>query len=474
MNVKQVLEFAKKNNVVMVDLKVTDLPGLWQHISHPIGTLEESSFEDGYGFDGSSIRGWQAIDASDMLMIPDPSTAFIDPFAAHPTLSLTCDVVDTITREHYSRDPRWVAKKAANYLKKTGIGDTIYFGPEAEFFILNGARFATAQNKSFYYLESVEGRWDAGRETDFDGKPNLGYKPRYKEGYFPVAPMDTLQDVRTEMCLEMEKAGIPIETQHHEVATAGQAEIDMRFAPIVEMGDHLMIYKYVVKNVARRHGLTVTFMPKPVFQDNGSGMHCHQSIWKDGKPLFAGTNYAGLSDLALYYIGGILKHAKSIAAFTNPTVNSYKRLVPGYEAPVNLAYSSRNRSAAIRIPTYSPSPKAKRIEVRFPDPACNPYLGFAAMAMAGIDGIENKIHPGEPLDKNSYALTPEERKGVPVMPGSLEETFAHLESDRDFLLKDDVFTEDLLETWVAYKKEAEIDPVRLRPHPHEFELYFDC
>ncbi len=474
MNAKQVLEFAKKNNVVMVDLKVTDMPGLWQHISHPISTLEESSFEDGFGFDGSSIRGWQAIDASDMLMIPDPSTAFIDPFAAHPTLSLTCDVVDPITREHYSRDPRWVARKAANYLKKTGIGDTIYFGPEAEFFILNGARFGTAQNKGFYYLESVEGRWDVGRETDFDGKPNLGYKPRYKEGYFPVAPMDTLQDVRTEMCLEMEKAGIPIETQHHEVATAGQAEIDMRFAPIVDMGDKLMVYKYVVKNVARRHGLTVTFMPKPVFQDNGSGMHCHQSIWKDGKPLFAGTNYAGLSDLALYYIGGILKHAKAIAAFTNPTVNSYKRLVPGYEAPVNLAYSSRNRSAAIRIPTYSPSPKAKRIEVRFPDPACNPYLGFAAMAMAGIDGIENKIHPGEPLDKNIYALTAEEKKNVPSMPGSLEEALAHLEADHDFLLKDDVFTEDLIETWVSYKKEVEIDPVRLRPHPHEFELYFDC
>jgi len=474
MNAKQVLEFAKKNNVVMVDLKVTDMPGLWQHISHPIAMLEESSFEDGFGFDGSSIRGWQAIDCSDMLMVPDPSSAFMDPFAAHPTLSLTCDVVDTITREHYSRDPRWIAKKAANYLKKTGIGDTIYFGPEAEFFILNGARFATAQNKAFYYLESVEGRWDAGRETDFDGKPNLGYKPRYKEGYFPVAPMDTLQDVRTEMCLEMEKAGIAIETQHHEVATAGQAEIDMRFAPIVDMGDKLMIYKYVVKNVARRHGLTVTFMPKPVFQDNGSGMHCHQSIWKDGKPLFAGTNYAGLSDLALHYIGGILKHAKAIAAFTNPTVNSYKRLVPGYEAPVNLAYSSRNRSAAIRIPTYSPSPKAKRIEVRFPDPACNPYLGFAAMAMAGIDGIENKIHPGEPLDKNIYALTAEEKKNVPSMPGSLEEALAHLEADHDFLLKDDVFTEDLLETWTAYKREVEIDPVRLRPHPHEFELYFDC
>jgi len=474
MNAKQVLEYAKKNGAVMFDLKLTDYPGMWQHISHPMHMLEESSFEDGFGFDGSSIRGWQAINDSDMLMIPDPETAFMDPFSAHPTLSLTCDVVDTITREHYSRDPRWIAKKATNYLKKTGIGDTIYFGPEAEFFIFNSARFQTAQNKGFYYLESVEGRWDIGREIDVDGKPNLGYKPRYKEGYFPVPPMDTLQDVRTEMCLEMEKAGIMIETQHHEVATAGQAEIDMKFLPMLEMGDKLMLYKYIVKNVARRHGLTVTFMPKPIFQDNGSGMHCHQSIWKSGKPLFAGNAYAGLSEMALFYIGGILKHAKAIAAFSNPTVNSYKRLVPGYEAPVNLAYSSRNRSAAIRIPTYSPSPKAKRIEVRFPDPACNPYLAFAAMAMAGLDGIENKIHPGEPLDKNIYALTAEEKKGVPSMPGSLEEALAHLEAGKDFLLKDDVFTEDAIDTWIAYKKEAEIDPVRLRPHPHEFELYYDC
>jgi len=474
MTPKQVIELAKKNGAVMFDLKLTDFPGVWQHISHPIHMLEESSFEDGFGFDGSSIRGWKAINDSDMLMIPDPTTAFMDPFTKHPTLSLTCDVVDPITREHYPRDPRWVAKKAANYLKKTGIGDTIYFGPEAEFFIFNSARFETGPNRGFYFLDSIEGRWNSGRETDVDGGPNLGYKPRYKEGYFPVPPMDTQQDIRTEMCLEMEKAGIPIETQHHEVATAGQAEIDMKFAPMVHMGDMLMLYKYIVKNVARKHGLTVTFMPKPLFQDNGSGMHCHQSIWKEGKPLFAGNGYAGLSELALYYIGGILKHAKAIAAFTNPTVNSYKRLVPGYEAPVNLAYSSRNRSAAIRIPTYSASPKAKRIEVRFPDPSCNPYLAFAAMAMAGIDGIENKIHPGDPLDKNIYALSAEEKKGVPSMPGSLEEALSNLEADKDFLLKDDVFTEDAIDAWIGYKREAEVDAVRLRPHPHEFELYFDC
>ena len=473
MNAKEVLDFAKKNKCVMFDLKFTDSPGVWQHISHPIWMLDEGSFEDGFGFDGSSIRGWQAIHDSDMLMIPDPATAMIDPFMQHPTLSLVCDVVDPITREHYPRDPRWIAKKAVNYLQSSGIGDTIYFGPEAEFFIFDSARFETAQNRGFYYIDSVEGRWNSGRE--FDGAtPNLGYKPRYKEGYFPVAPMDTLQDIRTEMCLEMEKAGVKIETQHHEVATGGQCEIDMVFSPLVEMGDKLMLYKYIVKNVARRYGKTATFMPKPLFQDNGSGMHSHQSIWKGGKPLFAGSGYAGMSDMALYYIGGILKHAKALAAFTNPTVNSYKRLVPGYEAPVNLAYSSRNRSAAIRIPMYSMSPKAKRIEVRFPDPSCNPYLAFAAMAMAGIDGIENKIHPGDPLDKNIYALSAEERKNVPEMPGSLDEALGHLEADKDFLLKGDVFTEDVIESWVAYKREAEVDAVRLRPHPHEFELYFDC
>ena len=473
MNAKEVLDLAKKNKCVMFDLKFTDSPGVWQHISHPIWMLDEGAFEDGFGFDGSSIRGWKAINDSDMLMIPDPATAMIDPFMQHPTLSMVCDVVDPITREHYPRDPRWIAKKAVKYLQSTGIGDTIYFGPEAEFFVFDAVRFETAENRGFYHLDSVEGRWNIGRE--FDGAtPNNGYKPRYKEGYFPVAPMDTLQDIRTEMCLEMEKAGIKVETQHHEVATGGQCEIDMLFSPLVEMGDKLMLYKYIVKNVARRYGKTATFMPKPLFKDNGSGMHSHQSIWKGGKPLFAGSGYGGLSDLALYYIGGILKHAKALAALTNPTVNSYKRLVPGYEAPVNLAYSSRNRSAAIRIPMYSMSPKAKRIEVRFPDPSCNPYLAFSAMAMAGIDGIENKIHPGEPLDKNIYALSAEERVGVPSMPGSLEEALSALETDKDFLLKGDVFTEEVLESWIAYKRENEVDAVRLRPHPHEFELYFDC
>jgi len=473
MNAKEVLEFAKKNGAVMVDCKFTDFPGTWQHVSHPISELEESTFEDGYGFDGSSIRGWQVINSSDMLMIPDPATAVMDPFAQHPTLSVVCDIADPITRERYSRDPRWIAKKALNYLKSSGIGDAIFFGPEAEFFIFNEARFGSGPNHGFYQIDSVEGAWNTGSESDY-GRPNLGNKIRLKEGYFPVAPQDTQQDIRTEMCLVMQQCGIPIETQHHEVATAGQAEIDMRFAPIVDMADKLMLYKYIVKNVARRHGMTATFMPKPLFQDNGSGMHCHQSIWKDGKPLFAGNGYAGMSELALYYIGGIIKHARALAAITNPTVNSYKRLVPGYEAPVNLAYSSRNRSAAIRIPMYSPSPKAKRIEVRFPDPSCNPYLAFAAMAMAGIDGIENKIHPGEPLDKNIYALSAEERKNVPSMPGSLDEALTCLEADKDFLLKGDVFTEDAIDTWCEYKREHEVDAVRLRPHPHEFELYYNC
>ena len=381
MNPKEVLSFARENNVVMVDLKFTDWPGMWQHFSVPLHEISEETFEEGLGFDGSSIRGWQAIHASDMLVIPDPATAILDPFFKHPTLSLMCNIVDPITRENYTRDPRWIAQKAASYLKSSGIGDTIYFGPEAEFFVFDSVRFETGPNVGFYEIDSAEGRWNTAREMDGD-MPNLGYKPRYKEGYFPVPPSDSLQDLRTEMVLEMEKAGITIEAQHHEVATGGQCEIDMKFSPIVEMADRVLLYKYIVKNVARRHGKTVTFMPKPVFEDNGSGMHCHQSIWKDGKPLFAGDRYAGLSDLALWYIGGILKHSKALAAFTNPTTNSYKRLVPGYEAPVNLAYSSRNRSAAVRIPMYSTSPKAKRIEVRYPDPSCNPYLAFAAMAMA--------------------------------------------------------------------------------------------
>ena len=470
MNAKEVLSFAEKNNVVMVDLKFTDWPGTWQHFSVPLHELEAASFEDGFGFDGSSIRGWQAIDNSDMLVIPDPATAIMDPFTQHPTLSIVCDVVDPITRERYSRDPRWIANKCVNYLQMTGIGDTIFFGPEAEFFILNSARFETTANAGYYFLDSIEGRWNSGRDEE---EGNLAHKPRYKEGYFPVSPTDTLQDVRTEMVLEMENAGIIIECQHHEVATAGQAEIDMKFGKLVDMADQLMLYKYIVKNVAFRHGMTATFMPKPLFDDNGSGMHCHQSIWKDGKPLFAGDLYAGFSQMGLYYIGGILKHAGALAAFTNPTTNSYKRLTPGFEAPVNLAYSSRNRSAACRIPMYSASPKAKRVEVRFPDPACNPYLAFAAMAMAGIDGIENKIDPGDPLDKNIYALTPEEAAGVPTMPSSLDEALINLERDQDFLLKGDVFTSDALDMWIKYKRENEVDPVRVRPHPHEFELYYD-
>ncbi|RIL06578.1 MAG: type I glutamate--ammonia ligase [Proteobacteria bacterium] len=467
---KEVIDFAKKNNVVMVDCRITDSPGLWQHCSHPISQLEESTFQDGYGFDGSSIRGWKAINESDMLMIPDPSTAFIDPFLSHPTLVLICDVVDPLSRQPYPRDPRHVAQRAELFVKQSGVADTAYFGPEAEFFVFDSARFGTGANHGYYELDSSEAAWNTDRE---EGGRNLGYKIRHKEGYFPVPPHDTQQDLRTEMCLEMEKMGIEVETQHHEVATAGQAEIDMKFDTLVSMADKLLKYKYVVKNVARRHGLTATFMPKPLFKDNGSGMHTHQSLWKDGKPLFAGDKYAGLSETALYYIGGILKHSRALAAFTNPTTNSYKRLVPGYEAPVNLAYSSRNRSASCRIPTYSQSPKAKRVEVRYPDPACNPYLAFAAMLMAGIDGILNKIHPGEPLDKNIYALSPEEAKGVPTMPGSLDEAVRELENDHEFLLQGGVFSTDLIESWIAYKRENDIDPIRLRPHPHEFELYFD-
>jgi glutamine synthetase len=470
MTPKEALEYAKKNNVVMVDLRFTDWPGQQQHCSFPISEIDESSFEEGLGFDGSSIRGWQGIHESDMLMIPDPRTAFIDPFFQHPTLVLSCNIVDPITKENYSRDPRWIATKAENYLKLSGIGDTAYFGPEAEFFVFNSARFSTSENEGFYRIDSIEGQWNSGAD---EGGANLAYKPRHKQGYFPVPPTDSLQDMRTEMVLEMEKLGIAVEAQHHEVASGGQGEIDMRFDTLVRMADHLLNYKYVVKNVARRHGMTATFMPKPLFNDNGTGMHTHQSIWKDGNPLFAGDGYAGFSQLGLWYIGGILKHSSAIAAFSNPTTNSYKRLVPGFEAPVNLAYSSRNRSAACRIPMYSPSPKTKRVEVRYPDPSCNPYLTFAAMLMAGLDGVENKIDPGEPLDKDIYGLTPEEAKGIPVMPGSLDEALSELETDHDFLLRGNVFTEDAIDTWIDYKRQNEVDPVRVRPHPHEFELYFD-
>ncbi|MEN8158841.1 MAG: type I glutamate--ammonia ligase [Myxococcota bacterium] len=470
MDAKEALKLAEKSKAVMVDMRFTDWPGQWQHCSFPIDQIDESTFEDGVGFDGSSIRGWQGIHESDMLMVPDPASAFIDPFYEHPTLVLICNIVDPITKEPYSRDPRWIATKAERYLKQAGIADTAYFGPEAEFFLFNSARFSTSSNESFYFIDSREGIWNSGAD---EGGANLAYKPRYKEGYFPVPPTDTLQNIRSEMVLTMQKLGITIEAQHHEVATAGQCEIDMKFDTLVLMADQLLKYKYVVKQVARSHGLTATFMPKPLFDDNGSGMHTHQSLWRDGKPLFAGDGYAGFSEMGLHYIGGILKHSRALAAFTNPTTNSYKRLVPGFEAPVNLAYSSRNRSASCRIPMYSPSPKAKRVEVRYPDPSCNPYLAFAALLMAGLDGVENKIDPGEPLDKNIYALTPEEAAGIPMMPGSLDEAISELEADHDFLLRGEVFTEDALATWIDYKRGAEIDPVRLRPHPHEFELYFD-
>lgn len=469
MTPKEVLEFAKANSVKMVDLKFLDFPGLWQHFSVPIGELDESSFEDGFGFDASSIRGWQPINASDMLVIPDPDTAVIDPFMDMPTLSLICNIVDPVTRERYTRDPRYVAQKAEEYLKFTGVADTAYFGPEAEFFIFDDIRYDSASNYGYYFIDSDEGIWNSGREEG----PNLGYKLRHKEGYFPVPPSDTLQNIRTEMSLIMEQLGIRVECQHHEVATAGQAEIDMRFAPLVKMGDQLMWFKYIIKNVARRHGKTVTFMPKPLYGDNGSGMHTHISLWKDGEPLFAGDRYAGLSELALYAIGGILKHAPALCAFTNPTTNSYKRLVPGYEAPVNLAYSSRNRSAAIRIPMYSTSPKSKRLEFRTPDPSCNGYLAFSAILMAVLDGIENRMDPGEPLDKDIYSLSPEELKNVPSTPGSLEEALAALEKDHEFLMKGGVFTQDVIDMWIRYKKEREVDPVKLRPHPYEFHLYFD-
>ena len=464
-----VVKMIKDNGVLIVDFRFLDFIGMWQHFSISVNEFDVSLFEDGLGFDGSSIRGWQSINASDMLVIPDFTTARIDPFYAHPTLVLLCDIVDPITREPYSRDPRNIAKKTVSYLKSTGIGDSVFIGPELEFFILDDVRYDQTANSGYYFVDSVEGIWNSGA----DEGPNLAYKPRHKEGYFPTPPTDSYQDLRSEMVIELEKLGISIEAQHHEVATAGQAEIDMRFSPLVQMGDQMMWYKYVIRNVAKKYGKTVTFMPKPVFDDNGSGMHVHQSIWKKNKPLFAGKGYAGMSDMAMHYIGGILKHAGAICAFTNPTTNSYRRLVPGFEAPVNLAYSARNRSAAVRIPMYSPSPKAKRLETRFPDPSCNGYLAFSALVMAGLDGIEKKINPGDPLDKDIYALGPEELAEIPSVPGSLEDALKALKEDHEFLLKGDVFTEDVIETWIDYKMENEVNPIKLRPVPYEFMLYYD-
>jgi glutamine synthetase len=469
MTPSDVLNMVKEEGVKIVDIRFMDFPGVWQHFSVPISELDEGSFEDGFGFDGSSIRGWQPINASDMLVVPDAATAKIDPFFKAKTLVLIGNIVDPVTRESYSRDPRYIAQKAENYLKSSGIGDTAFIGPEAEFFIFDNIRFESSRNMSFYELDSIEGNWNTGREEE----PNLGYKPRHKEGYFPVPPMDKFQDLRSEMLLTLESLGIDIEAQHHEVATAGQAEIDMRFKPLLQMSDQLMWFKYVLKNVAYRHGHTVTFMPKPIFEDNGTGMHTHISIWKDGNPLFAGDKYAGVSQEALWAIGGILTHARAICAFSNPTTNSYKRLVPGFEAPVNLAYSSRNRSAAVRIPMYSDSPKAKRLEFRTPDPSCNGYLAFSAMLMAVLDGIENKIDPGDPLDKDIYGLPPEELAQIPSAPGSLDEAIKALEEDNAFLLKGDVFTKDAIDMWIEYKTENEVNPVKLRPHPHEFYLYYD-
>src|ERR671912_765895 len=462
-DVQRVLELIKERKVQVVDVKFCDLPGSWQHFSIPAATLDEAMVREGLGFDGSSIRGFQAIHESDMLLLPDLSTAFVDPVLSVPTLSLTCDIYDPLTLEPYSRDPRFIAFKAEEYLKTTGIATASYWGPEAEFFIFNSVRFDQTANEGYYHIDSEEGIWNSGR----NGVPNLGHRPRHKEGYFPVPPADRLQDVRSKIMLALIDAGIPVEVQHHEVATAGQAEIDFKFGPLVQTADRLLTYKYIVKNVCHRLGYTATFMPKPLFGDNGSGMHCHQSLWKGGNPLFAGDGYAGLSEMALHYIGGLLKHARALSAIIAPTTNSYKRLTPGYEAPVNLAYSRRNRSAAIRIPVYSPHWRSKRIEFRLPDGSSNPYLAFAAMMMAGLDGVQNKIPPGEPLDKDIYDLGPEELKMVPSMPGSLDEALTALEEDYGFLLKGDVFSEELIETFVLYKRRNEADAVRLRPHPYE-------
>jgi glutamine synthetase len=469
MKPKDVIQFAKDHDCKFVDLKFIDLPGIWQHTTIPANRLAEDLFEEGIGFDGSSVRGWQPINASDMLMTPDPTTARIDPFPTHKTLSLICKISDPITGQPYGRDPRYIAKKAENHLRSTGIADTAYMGPEAEFFVFDSIRYESSPRNGFFEIDSAEASWNSGKAGT-----NLGHKIRPKEGYFPVAPNDSLVDVRADMMTTLMDSGIVVEVGHHEVASAGQCEIGMKFSTLTAMADNLMWFKYVVKNVAKRHGKSATFMPKPLFGDNGSGMHTHQSLWKDGKPLFAGDGYAGLSDLGSWYIGGILKHAKALAALTNPTTNSYRRLVPGYEAPVNLAYSSRNRSASIRIPVAAGnSPNARRIEVRFPDASCNPYLAFAAMMMAGLDGIQNRIDPGDPLDKDIYALSPEELHTVPKCPGSLDEALEALEADQEFLLRGDVFTRDVIQTWIDYKREREVDPVRLRPVPHEFYLYYD-
>ena len=466
----EVVQLARESGVKMIDLRFVDMPGTWQHFSIPARQFEESLFEDGMGFDGSSIRGFQEIHESDMLLMLDADTAFIDPVLEVPTMVIFCDVYDPVTRQPYSRDPRYVSKKAEAYLQQTGLATTSYWGPEAEFFMFNDVRYGGGTNSSFYYIDSVEGWWKSGEDL----KPNFGAQIPQKRGYFPVPPMDTQQDVRSKIVMALEEVGVEVEVHHHEVASGGQAEIDMRFNTLRRMADSVMIYKYIVKNIARQNGLTATFMPKPLFGDNGSGMHVHTSLWKDGVNTFYDeAGYAQLSDAAKYYIGGLLKHASALLALAAPTTNSYRRLVPGFEAPVNLAYSQRNRSAICRIPVYSKSPKAKRIEFRAPDPSANPYLCFAALLMAGLDGIQNQIDPGDPFDKDLYELPIEEAKLIKQVPGSLGDVLDALEADHEFLLKGDVFTTDLLEGYIKYKRQTELDPVRMRPHPHEFSLYFD-
>lgn len=471
MNAKNVLSYAAEQGAKFVSVRFTDLIGSWHHLTYPISQLTEDSFEDGFGFDASSLRGWAAINESDMLLVPDPGRVWVDPFAEETTICLIANVVDPITKEGYGLDPRSVAVRAESYLKFTGIADTINFGPEAEFFVFDSAEYHNNQHSAGYTVNSEEGHWNSGRsDNDY---PNMGYHIRPKEGYVPVAPLDSLIDLRNAISLVLESVGIDVECHHHEVATAGQCEIDFRFANLLHTADNVMLFKYIVKNTAFANGKTATFMPKPLFGDNGSGMHCHQSLWKDGKPLFAGEEYAGLSEMAKFYIGGLLKHAPALVAFCAPTTNSYKRLVPGFEAPVNLAYSARNRSAAVRIPMFSSSPKAKRLEFRPPDPSCNPYIAFAALLMAGLDGVQNRIDPGQPLDKDIYDLSAEELKDVPSLPGSLEEALNALEADHEFLLKGDVFSKAMIERWISYKREKEVTPLRLRPHPLEFAMYYD-
>ncbi|MBI1732292.1 MAG: type I glutamate--ammonia ligase [Gammaproteobacteria bacterium] len=470
MDAKELIKFTRENKVEIIDLKFVDLPGLWQHFSIPASGFTEDLFEEGIGFDGSSIRGFQKIQESDMLLFPDPDAFFLDPFTAVPTLSVICNVRDPLTGKPYSRDPRFVAQKAEQYLKTTGIADISYWGPEIEFYIFDNVRFDQTYNQGFYHIDSEEGFWNAGDAS----RPNLGYKPRYKEGYFPVPPMDHMQDLRSEMVLTMEKIGIQVEVHHHEVGTAGQTEIDMHYGTLTRMADQVLMYKYATKNVARRHGKSVTMMPKPLFMDNGSGMHTHQSLWKKGKNLFYDPKHYGLiSDMARQYIGGIIRHADALCALIAPTTNSYRRLVPGYEAPINLVYSQRNRSACVRIPMYSTSESARRLEFRTPDPSCNPYYAFSAMLMAGLDGIENNLEPPKPIDKDLYDLEPEERADVRSVVGTLDAALDALERDHEFLTAGGVFTQDVIDTWIAYKREREVDAIRLRPHPWEFALYYD-